>query len=72
MNFKPIFESFARQNTNPNIVFCSVETDSRRDVAQANNIRSLPTFKFYLKGEEKETIVGANRNSFGKALDQIM
>jgi hypothetical protein len=32
MNFKPTFESFARQNKNPNIVYCSVNTDERRDV----------------------------------------
>lgn len=61
MNFKPTFESFARQNKNPNIVYCSVNTDERRDVGQANNIRSLPTFKFYLNGAEMQTIVGANR-----------
>jgi hypothetical protein len=33
MRFKPIFEGLARENKNPNIVFCAVETDKCRDAA---------------------------------------
>jgi hypothetical protein len=48
MQFKPTYEGAAKGNKNPNIVFCAVETDKVRDCAEANNIRSIPTFHFYL------------------------
>jgi thioredoxin-like negative regulator of GroEL len=44
MQFKPTYEAAARANKNKQVVFCAVETDKVRDCAQANNIRSIPTF----------------------------
>jgi thioredoxin-like negative regulator of GroEL len=71
MDFKPTYEGMAKANQSSRIVFCAVETDKVRDCAQANNIRSIPTFHFYLNGKNHKTFTGANQANFSQALKDL-
>ena len=71
MRFKPTFEALAKENNNPKIVFCAVETDKARDAAQANNVSSIPQFNFYFNGKEHAKFVGANEATFRKHLSEL-
>jgi len=71
MQFKPTYEATAAANKNPKIVFCAVETDKVRDCASANNIRSIPTFHFYLNGKNHVTFTGADPNKFKATLADL-
>ncbi len=71
MRFKPVFEGAARANQNKNIVFCAVECDRARDCAQANNVRSIPQFNFFLNGASLATFVGADEIKFRKHLGDL-
>lgn len=71
MQFKPNYEGMCRNNQNKKIVFCSVETDKVRDAAQANNIKSIPTFHFYLNGKQHASFTGANEATFKQRLAEV-
>lgn len=71
IQFKPTYEGCAQYNKNPSLVFCSVQTDKERDVAQAHNIMSVPTFHFYLNGKLHAQFTGANKQKFMDNLAEL-
>jgi thioredoxin-like negative regulator of GroEL len=71
MRFKPVFEGAAHGNKNKKVVFAMVNCDQVRDCATANNVRALPTFKFFFEGECAETMEGANEPLFRKHLNDM-
>ncbi len=52
----PIFARVAQRF--PEVRFAKVDTERAREVAQAHNIRSLPTIAIFWKGELRDVMVG--------------
>lgn len=48
-----------------------VNCDQVHDCAREHSIRALPTFKFFLEGEVKNTMQGANEPQFRKHLNEL-
>ena len=71
MRFKPVFENTAKGNKNKHVVFCAVNCESARDVAQAHNIRSIPQLSFFLNGKEHAKFVGADEHKFRQHLSEL-
>jgi thioredoxin-like negative regulator of GroEL len=44
------------------VVFTKVNVDHARDISQKQQIRSMPTFQFYLAGKKKHQLSGADAN----------
>lgn len=58
----PIIEELAADfASNPNVKICKVNTDEVQDLAVKYGIRSIPTVKIFVNGEEIETVMGASR-----------
>jgi len=57
-NIAPVYESFAVKY--PSVVFIKVDVDEAAEIAQQQQVRAMPTFKFFSKGTELETMQGAN------------
>ena len=56
----PVFERLALAN--PEVHFVKVDVDSSQDVAAAENVRSMPTFKLFRYGAKVEEFSGADPN----------
>ncbi|XP_045157640.1 thioredoxin-like [Mercenaria mercenaria] len=54
----PKFEAFSTEYTN--IIFIKVDVDENDEVAQAEGISAMPTFKFYKNGKQVDELVGAS------------
>ncbi|MBU0550161.1 thioredoxin [Myxococcota bacterium] len=52
----PIFERLAGQY--PGVRFAKVNTEQAQDVAQAANVRSLPTMVIFVNGQVRDVMVG--------------
>lgn len=58
---KPVFKSLAkRKQDDPPVSFVLVDTGAGREVASKYNISAIPTFKFFLNGQEQHEIKGAD------------
>eukprot|EP00689_Sawyeria_marylandensis_P003620 EC826133.1.p1 GENE.EC826133.1~~EC826133.1.p1 ORF type:complete len:109 (-),score=63.41 EC826133.1:90-416(-) len=55
-------------NTYDKIKFLKVDVDDQTEVSEAEKIEAMPTFKFFVNGEEKTKIVGANK----KKIEEII
>jgi thiol-disulfide isomerase/thioredoxin len=55
------FEELAAQY--PNAVFLKVDVDAEADIAQAQNVEAMPTFKFFQNGKVVQEVVGADINA---------
>lgn len=53
----PVFDRVSKRH--PGVGFVKVDTENARDVAQAANIRSLPTLAIFWKGELRDVLIGA-------------
>ena len=71
MRIKPVFENLARSNENENLVFAAVNTQIRRDCAQAFGITAIPQFYFYVNGEQYREFKGADQNKLTSTLVEI-
>ena len=60
MRIKPTFESAAKTNENPNLIFVAVNTQVARDCAQAYRISAIPNFIAFFNGKEHKNFKGAN------------
>ena len=56
----PVFERMAL--VNPHVHFLKVDVDEVQEVAAAENVRSMPTFKLYRYGSKVEEFSGADPN----------
>jgi thioredoxin 1 len=54
----PEFERLSEAN--PDVIFIKVDVDRCRDVARAQNISAMPTFKFFKHGKRYHTFQGAS------------
>ena len=45
---------------NPDVVFIKVDVDDAEEIAGAEGIQAMPTFKFFKNGAEVAMIQGAN------------
>uniref|UniRef100_A0A7S0T4B1 Thioredoxin domain-containing protein n=1 Tax=Mantoniella antarctica TaxID=81844 RepID=A0A7S0T4B1_9CHLO len=64
----PVFERLALQH--PAVHFLKVDVDEVQEVAAAENVRSMPTFKLYRYGVKVEEFSGADPNKLGQLIDQ--
>jgi thiol-disulfide isomerase/thioredoxin len=60
MRIKPTFESAAKANDNPNLVFVAVNTQVARDCGQAFGVTAIPNFIAFLNGKQHKNFKGAN------------
>lgn len=58
---KPVFQDLARRSSSdPPVEFVLVDTTAGREIAQCYSISAVPTFKFFLRGEQLHEIKGAD------------
>jgi thioredoxin len=68
---KPILAELAREY--PMVAFSEVDCDAQPDVAQAANVRSMPTLVLTHAGREVGRIVGARPRAFIQGvLDRVL
>lgn len=60
----PKFEEMSKTYTN--IQFVKVDVDENDEVASAEGISAMPTFKFYKGGEKVDEMVGASEENLKK------
>ena len=60
MRIKPTFESAAKANDNPNLVFAAVNTSQAQDCARAFQVNAIPNFIAFDAGKQFKNFKGAN------------
>ncbi|RDD38726.1 Thioredoxin [Trichoplax sp. H2] len=58
----PKFEEMSDDPEYSNVVFLKVDVDENSETTETCGIRSMPTFLFYIKGEKKATVIGADES----------
>ena len=67
---KPIFEALAkRDGSNPPVSFVLVDTSAGKEIADHFRISAVPTFKFFLEGEQLHEIKGADAGELRTQVD---
>ena len=56
----------------PSVKFFKVDVDQVSSVSRAQGITAMPTFKIYVKGQERESIQGFNEAEIRSRLDKIL
>ncbi|XP_018536803.1 thioredoxin [Lates calcarifer] len=56
----PVFEALSKDPENKNVIFLKVDVDEVQDLCTRCEIRSMPTFQFYKKGQKLEAFSGAD------------
>ncbi|KAL9650191.1 hypothetical protein ABK040_011193 [Willaertia magna] len=57
---KPLYEKLSQSKLYDRVLFLKVDVDQCYEVAQQEQVRAMPTFKFYQNGEVIDSVVGAN------------
>nr|CAG25528.1 thioredoxin [Suberites ficus] len=67
----PKFEEMEKQFTN--VAFYKIDVDDNDEVAEAQGISAMPTFKFFYDGveEKSKTMKGANEAKLRSTLEEI-
>ena len=66
----PIIEELAEEFGSETVKICKVNTDDMQDLSVKYGIRSIPTIKIFVKGEEVEMFIGAqSKDKFAKAIN---
>lgn len=69
----PHYERLAKEHAHPTkVAFAKVDTDRQTEVARANSISAMPTFKIFHNGTCVETIRGANPSALGDAVSKAV
>lgn len=63
----PVFEKLSGEN--PDCIFLKVDVDDCDDIAQAENVSAMPTFKAYRGGKKLGEVVGANPNKLKEMVE---
>lgn len=71
MRIKPTFESAARANENPNLVFAAVNTSQVRDCSQAFGVSAIPNFIAFLNGQQFKNFKGANEGMLFSTIAEL-
>merc|ERR1719336_175988 len=66
----PVFEGLASEF--PALAFYKVDVDKNREVAAANNVSAMPTFKVFEKGSAVEEMRGADPNGLRQLVDEAV
>ncbi|KKA30513.1 hypothetical protein TD95_002076 [Thielaviopsis punctulata] len=65
----PRFEALAKEHAEPKkVAFVKVNVDQQRDVASAQGVRAMPTFKIFHCGKTVDTVQGANPSALAAAI----
>uniref|UniRef100_A0A3Q0SSU1 Thioredoxin n=1 Tax=Amphilophus citrinellus TaxID=61819 RepID=A0A3Q0SSU1_AMPCI len=56
----PVYEAFAADSSNANVIFLKVDVDDAQDVSSHCGIRSMPTFQFYKNNQKVHEFSGAD------------
>eukprot|EP01066_Platyproteum_vivax_P006601 Platyproteum_vivax@DN2364_c0_g1_i1.p2 len=67
----PYIEELAKENKGT-IVFVSVNVDEMPEVAEAEGISAMPTFKFFAKGALVDESTGANRDMIAAKVKNLL
>jgi thioredoxin 1 len=51
------------------VAFIKVDVDENEDIAESEGVQAMPTFKLYKKGEQIETMSGANADKLQKLVE---
>ena len=51
-------------------MFLKIDVDDQADVAQAQNVEAMPTFKIFKQGKQVAEIVGADLAGLTKAVEE--
>eukprot|EP00948_MAST-09A_sp_MAST-9A-sp1_P003408 g3408.t1 len=65
----PSYEDMSKKYSESTVTFAKVDVDVARDVAQSQQIRSMPTFKIYKDGKCVETLTGFSRSNIESKLE---
>ncbi|XP_053558648.1 thioredoxin [Bombina bombina] len=65
----PFFKSLSEKY--PDVVFLKVDVDDAQDVAADCDIKCMPTFHFYKKGEKVHDFSGANQNTLEQKVVEL-
>ncbi|VBB72296.1 Putative thioredoxin-like protein [Podospora comata] len=69
---KPIFEKASEELSHENVLaFIKVNTDTQKDIAQAYNVTSLPTFIYFRNGQITSRVKGADVQKLSGMLETI-
>ena len=58
--------------TNINVMFIKVDIEECEELADKYDIKSLPTFLFFVNGEKKDIVLGANLEELKKRVSTIL
>mmetsp|Transcript_20206 Transcript_20206/g.19452 ORF Transcript_20206/g.19452 Transcript_20206/m.19452 type:complete len:170 (-) Transcript_20206:234-743(-) len=64
----PVYEEFS--NLMPNVVFLKVDVDQNAETAAYYKVSSMPTFVFVKKGENIDTMIGANAQNLKSLIEK--
>ncbi|KAK4180787.1 PITH domain-containing protein [Triangularia setosa] len=69
---KPIFEKASEELSHENVLaFIKINTDTQKDIAQAYNVTSLPTFIYFRNAKITSRVKGADVHKLSGMLDTI-
>lgn len=71
MRIKPTFESAAKANTNPNLVFAAVNTQVARDASMAFGVNAIPNFIAFKDGKQFENFKGADERKLFQTIANL-
>jgi thiol-disulfide isomerase/thioredoxin len=71
MRIKPTFESAAKANDNPNLVFVAVNTSLSRDCGQAFGVNAIPNFIAFSNGSQFKNFKGANEQMLFSTIAEL-
>merc|ERR1719272_1525656 len=66
----PIYKKLAKQYKGK-VVFTKVDVNQNRETSGINQIRSMPTFQFYLNGKKKHQFSGGDSNSLQQWAEKL-
>lgn len=67
---KPFFHSLCEKYSN--VVFLEVDVDDCQDVAADCEVKCMPTFQFYKKGEKVGEFSGANKEKLEATINEFV
>ncbi|XP_048194798.1 thioredoxin [Perognathus longimembris pacificus] len=67
---KPFFHALSEKY--PNVMFLEVDVDDCQDVAADCEVKCMPTFQFFKKGEKVGEFSGANKEKLETTINELV